>query len=216
MINFVNLNKLAQHNLPFLNGCDNHWLNAKTEEVRALPSHLQHWLLDKNSLTQRLIAQCQQFSVQVLRKELATLANNEQHLFDMQTTCLNNSITSREVLLLCDLIPQVYARTLIPVGTMNYTRTQLQDLGNTSLGEVLFQSPNMRRGEIEVTSFAVDSDMAKFCQHLALPCGHILWARRSMFYLDDHPLMVSEVFLPNAFAYSENSDTSHSESSHDK
>ncbi|NRA59830.1 MAG: chorismate lyase [Psychrobium sp.] len=204
----MNLNKLAQHALPFVNGCNNHWLNAKTVEVRALPSHLQHWLLDKNSLTQRLIAQCQQFSVQVLQKKLATLANNEQHLFDMQTTCLNNSITSREVLLLCDLIPQVYARTLIPEQTMHYANNQLQHLGNTSLGEVLFQSPNMRRGDIEVTSFAVDSDMAKFCQPLALPCEHVLWARRSMFYLDDHPLMVSEVFLPGAFAYNDNGETS--------
>ncbi|MFB0999733.1 MAG: chorismate lyase, partial [Colwellia sp.] len=42
---------------------------------------------------------------------------------------------------------------------------------------------------------------SKLALQLELPPRKELWGRRSTFMLHDKPLMVAEVFLPNAFAY---------------
>ena len=199
----VNLKKLTDHSLPFMQGCNNQWLTALDQQVSLLPNILKNWLFDQHSLSQRLTEKCGKFSVQLLRQGPATLADNEQHIFASHLRQPAHDMTSREVLLLCDDVPQVYARTLIPQATLEIANNKLQHLGNTSLGEVLFQSSNMQRGTIEVSEFTQSSSIAQFCQQLGLTSSQNLWARRSMFRLDNQPLMVSEIFLPGAFAYNE-------------
>ena len=43
--------------------------------------------------------------------------------------------------------------------------------------------------------------MGQLARHLQLTMTHTLWGRRSIFVLENKPLMVSEVFLPGAFSY---------------
>jgi len=181
--------------MPFEQGLTAHWQSVEDDFINVIPLPLCDWLLDTASLTNRLSKQCHKFGVQVISPNQNQLSQQERDLFS------TDDIRCREVLLLSDEIPQVYARTLIPETTLKYANQQLKSLGNTSLGEVLFKDPSMRRGTIEVCSLNNDSTLNTMSQQLLLPACSQIWGRRSMFYLQDFPLSVTEFFLPGSMAY---------------
>jgi chorismate--pyruvate lyase len=192
-----------QLTLPFRGGCTNHWLNEselfKLGPLPELTPALSSWLFDRGSLTTRLTGHCDEFSVVVLNSGDATISAQEQQLFSDVTMPLN----CREVLLLCDGIPQVYARSLIPSQALEQSNLGLRQLGNNSLGQILFQTPHAQRGVIEVARFDRQSSVAKLAEQLNLTVSHDLWGRRSLFTLQQCSLLVSEIFLPGALAYQE-------------
>jgi chorismate--pyruvate lyase len=77
----------------------------------------------------------------------------------------------------------VTTRALIPAATLQAEGEQLQTIGVRSLGDLLFADPNLKRSAFEFTHTVVDK---KLC-----------WARRSIFFYFDKPLLVSEVFFPS-------------------
>ncbi|MCG7532468.1 chorismate lyase [Psychrobium sp. MM17-31] len=184
--------------MPFKRGLTAHWLDAQCENLPALSEPLSNWLFDSASLTKRLVNHSNHFEVIVLNQSQSQLSPQEQELF------ASGDIACREVLLVCDEQAQVYARTLIPRETLNHANEQLATLGNTSLGEILFSDPSMRRSTIEVCQFNDLSPLAMMSQQLLLPSQQTIWGRRSMFYLQDLPLCVVEFFLPASYAYSKN------------
>lgn len=168
------------------------------EKSSKLNEHLKDWLLDPSSLTARLKKHCQNFRIEVLGQKIETCDVDEA----------NNDITAgeevlvREVLLFCDDKPQVFARSLLPLSSLTGEEAKLAQLGNQSLGQVLFNNPRLIRKGIEVASFDQDSNVATLSKLYDLIVDKPLWGRRSVFILDKKPLMVAEIFLPHAFAYS--------------
>ncbi|UZK02491.1 chorismate--pyruvate lyase family protein [Venatoribacter cucullus] len=150
---------------------------------RCLPSLLpplwRDWLLDSGSLTARLSAlRPGQFRVQLLAQyhgRPTPLERTELQLHGQ------HNVWVREVILLLGDTPLVYARTAVPITTLNGAGKRLQSLGERSLGSFLFQQPNLRRTPLR----------ASHCKANALG---LEWSRRSVFYLGDKPLMVSEAF----------------------
>ncbi|GAA5133276.1 chorismate--pyruvate lyase family protein [Thalassotalea piscium] len=172
----------------------------KAEGVELEPS-LLNWLLDANSLTARLKSHCQQFRVQLLGQKVEPCHPKEAN----QDIYSGEEVLVREVLLFCDDNPQVFARSLIPLRSLTGNERQLAELGEQSLGQVLFNSPNLFRKDIEIASFSDNSTVFKFASTYVLPELKQLWGRRSVFMLGEKPLMVAEVFLPGAYAYSQES-----------
>ncbi len=173
-----------------------------------LPEHLLSWLLDPSSLTARLSKCCQQFRVEVIGQEIQPCSAQEA------TTDINigEDVLVREVLLFCDDIPQVFARSLLPLKSLTGEEQQLAHLGNQSLGQVLFSKKELRRKCIEISSFSESSPVATLAKQLGLTVQGQLWGRRSTFMLHNKALMVAEIFLPNAFAYQQ----SHSKKTQEK
>jgi chorismate--pyruvate lyase len=103
----------------------------------------------------------------------------------------------RQVLLMCGRQPWVFARTVIPVSSLRGKLQQLAALGTRPLGEVLFADPGMRRGMVELAEIlpgqAVFAAATAHTRHQPVS----IWGRRSVFWLSDKPLLVSEVFLPD-------------------
>jgi chorismate--pyruvate lyase len=163
----------------------------------SLNENLLSWLLDPGSLTARLSQCCARFSVEVIGQEIQPCSIEES------TSDINaaEQVLVREVLLYCDDVPQVFARSLLPLKSLTGEEQQLAHLGNQSLGQVLFSNKNLYRKCIEVSAFSQNSAVSKLALQLELPPRKELWGRRSTFMLHDKPLMVAEVFLPNAFAY---------------
>lgn len=191
-----NINQLT---LPFPYGCNSQWLKESELGMPNLPRSLASWLFDRDSLTTRLTSHCDVFSVVVLNSGACDISPAEQLLFpdiEMPLNC-------REVLLLCDGVPQVYARSLIPSQALEQSDIGLKKLGNNSLGQVLFQAPQAQRGPIEVSQFNQCSSIANLASQLNLTPTQSLWGRRSLFTLQHYPLLVSEIFLPSALAYQE-------------
>jgi chorismate--pyruvate lyase len=75
------------------------------------------------------------------------------------------------------------ARTVIPHSTLTGAERQLLALNNKPLGEFLFSHKNMSRNSIQIKRGRVDQNL--------------IWGRRSIFKLNNKPLLVSEYFLPS-------------------
>lgn len=155
------------------------------------------WLLDKASLTNKLEQEYNEFRVQV-KQQLSTDSNKStlSGYFPYPERVL-----VREVFLYCDGVPTIFAQTEIPYSTLSDTQESLATLGCEPLGKVLFQDKSLQRSNIEVAQFTQNSQLHLFSQSLQQPCEHSLWARRSLFYVDNKPLLVSEVFLPASGIY---------------
>jgi len=182
------------------------WQSASDANLMLPPQPLKDWLLDEGSLTARLKAHCENFQVKVI---------GEQHqLCSAEEACnlikVGEPILVREVILYCDNVPQVFARSLLPLTSLTGKEQALASLGEQPLGQVLFNNASLRRQRLEVSSFNDDSSVAilakdlfnkshtQYSSELFIP---MLWGRRSIFMLENKPLMVAEVFLPDAFAY---------------
>ncbi len=171
------------------------WLSEiKPEQC---PEKISSWLYDHNSLTQKLEKLCEKFHVQV--RQQITISSADPSL-----SCYFSNeakVLVREVFLYCDDLPVVFAQTEIPLSTLTQEQAQLAEIGSQSLGKILFQDPSMKRGAIEVAQFAENPQLDLLCHSLNQSCDHSLWARRSLFYLNDKPLLVSELFLPASGIY---------------
>lgn len=165
----------------------------------AIESKLRDWLLDPASLTARLKLHCQVFRVEVLGQRIETCSIEEAN----DDILVGEQVLVREVLLFCDDVPQVFARSLLPLKSLTGEQQQLAHLGTQSLGQVLFNHPDLLRKKIEVAAFEQQSTVTKIAEHLSLQVTQPMWGRRSVFMLNAKPLMVAEVFLPGAFAYQE-------------
>jgi chorismate--pyruvate lyase len=176
-----------------------HWRDAKD---CFLNENLKSWLLDPNSLTARLKSHCHQFRVELLGQRIESCQENEAVLL----IPAGEKVLVREVILFCDERPQVFARSLLPLSSLTGAEQALTNLGTQSLGQVLFNNPSLERQTIEVAEFDKGSSVGKLANQLqslekSNNSVEELWGRRSIFVLENKPLMVAEVFLPGAFAY---------------
>jgi chorismate--pyruvate lyase len=173
------------------------WRNSYRLNRSQLPEQWRDWLLDRSSLTLRLQRACAgRFSVEVvsLRMEPPLLSEARALRRPPQELAL-----VRQVRLLCDGQPWVFARTVIPLPSLRGGLRQLALLGNRPLGAVLFADPTMHRSDVEVTR--VGRNKRLFARALAgsdIEASAVseIWGRRSVFTLQRQPLLVSEFFLP--------------------
>ncbi|TNF03598.1 MAG: chorismate lyase [Gammaproteobacteria bacterium] len=157
---------------------------------------LRSWLLDRGSLTERLIKLSRgDFCVQVIRQEMSLPRPSEHAALGMGHRQL---ALIREVILLGGGRPWVYARSVIPQTSLSGRLRCLRKLDNRPLGALLFSDPHMRRGAIELAS--------QDTRHTPLPgplqaIQAVISGRRSLFWLDNKPLLVCEMFLPEFTPY---------------
>ena len=100
----------------------------------------------------------------------------------------------RQVLLCCGDKPLVYARTVIPVTSIQGAQRRYVNMGNRPLGAMLFADRTMRREEVQV---AMLPDWHEANQYTA--SDERVWGRRSVFRVTGKPLLVSEYFFPELF-----------------
>ena len=96
----------------------------------------------------------------------------------------------REVLLMCNNEPWVYARSILPFSSLQGSLRFLRKLKNSALGALLFKDPKLTRSCFEIAKIELP-------EHL-LPEAKVrlLYNRRSLFHLHQQPLLVTETFLP--------------------
>jgi len=170
------------------------WHEASRLHRREVPEPVLRWLLDPASLTRRIQSACHGcFRVQVLFQGWAQPQHNEARVLGMRQ---GSTGFVREVHLLCDDRPWVFARTVIPRGTLTGPRRCLTRLKSRPLGAVLFADPSMQRGPVEIARLTpCDKLYPSALQHLAQR-PELIWGRRSLFTLGGKPLLVNEIFLP--------------------
>lgn len=170
------------------------WLRHRRWWRIDIPDGLRDWLLDSSSLTDQLRrACCGKFRVRVLGEAWQKPRRDERQLLHMRDYHVG---LIRQVLLLCDGKPCVFARTVIPAATLTGRQRRLGFLGSKPLGAFLFADPGMKRGAVELARIRPGQAMfAQATSGLETVPGDI-WGRRSVFHVGGKPLLVSEVFLP--------------------
>ena len=159
-----------------------------------VPRPYQPWLLDRGSLTRRLIqASAGDFAVKLLRQGHQRATDHEREALQLEQ---RSWPFLREVALLCQRQPWVFARTVIPTETLQGPARALTRLGSKPLGAVLFNHPHVRRAPIAVYRLNAARVSREFAGQ------GIIWGRQSVFYLYDKPLLVSEYFLHACPMYS--------------
>ena len=102
----------------------------------------------------------------------------------------------RQVQLLCDEQPRVYARTVIPMSSLRGRLRRLARLGAQPLGAMLFADRGMRRGVVELARIRPGETLYADVVRDPQQAHGEIWGRRSIFRLAHKPLLVSEIFLP--------------------
>jgi len=156
---------------------------------------LRPWLIDHGSLTARIRARCRSLSVTVLRQCLALPHSDEASLLGLRRGEL---AWLREVLLVADGVPVVFARTVLPRRNLRGAWQLFHGIGARPLGAALFADPRIAREPLACIRLDV-LDVRYRHARAALAPARLppeLWARRSLFRLRGRALLVSEVFLP--------------------
>ncbi len=168
------------------------WRPAAAMSRHRLPPGLAAWLLDSSSLTQRLQQSCSgEFRVRVLEQGWRRPLENERRSLGMRRGAL---AWVRQVHLLCDGRPWVFARTVIPAATLHGGQRRLARLGTRPLGAMLFADRSVRRSAMEIAAIAPGSPLHRTA--LGGRRRTQIWGRRSLFFFGARPLLVSEIFLP--------------------
>ena len=171
------------------------WHELTPFSAAAGPVSLRAWLLDQKSLTASLKQLCaDNLSVEIVSQSIENPRPSECELFPEQK---DDRFLVREVMLLGSSNPWIYARSILPEGAMSGELSALRKLGNNPLGAWLFSQPSLSRGVMQVAMVraehipALDPKLA----------SNSMWGRRSVFFVMDKPILVTEIFLPNFEAY---------------
>ncbi len=159
----------------------------------SLPWSLRDWLSDCGSLTRRLKSRCGRFRVVPIATGLARPNQDETALLSVTPT---TRVYVREVLLLCNDVPVVYAHSVLPRPSLRGGWNGISRLGNRPLGEALFSDHRIRRQPLAFCKLHTDHPLFRSIVRQQPIDERTLWARRSVFCLNRHPLLVTEVFLP--------------------
>jgi chorismate--pyruvate lyase len=172
------------------------WKNNRPDLRQQIPAQVKSWIYETGSLTQRLRKQYPgQVQVKILFHQWkpafpgeCTQLRLDHHRFQLV----------REVLLHANQTPLILARTILPEKTIKIAKRNLSHLGTRPLGEVIFAYPNLERGQLQISCIPSNNWSSALHQDLNLPDN--IWGRRTVYQIQQHPLLVSEFFLPGALS----------------
>lgn len=162
---------------------------------------LRRWLRASGSLSARLAATGQTFSVQVLSQGRQALTSDEARALGLGRQRVGYV---REVMLRVDGLPMVFARSVTAHTDSLGAWRSVRGLGSRPLADVLFKRSGILRAPLAFSQFARQSQLqrrvARSWQaatgvslvHPSLP------ARRSVFCRHGAALLVMEVFAASA------------------
>lgn len=156
------------------------------------PRALQPWLTDNHSLTARIQARCQKFAVQrLVTRPLA---------FPDEGDCIGIPSRARawvrEVLLYADGVAVVFAHSIATLDDVRGAWRLARGVGGKPLGAALFADPRICRSNLVSRRLNQHHPLQRRAETVLATPLPALWARRSLFWRCNAPLLVTEVFLP--------------------
>jgi len=158
-----------------------HWRAPKQIPLQQIDPHLLPWLRNPDSFTATMKAASEQnVEIKVISQRWGLPQHTEAIKLGIP---LRENVLIREVEIWGDNKPWVYARTIIPRSTLTGKERRLINLGNKPIGELIFNDPSLERTPFEWVHLKENQK--------------IQWGRRSIFYINKKPLLVTEFLLPN-------------------
>lgn len=172
-----------------------HWVNEVPQLCIKPTKEIADWLTKPFILSQALRRVCQTLTVNVISQEFAVAFEDEYEILDIDKKELP---LVRKVFLEGDNHPLTYGRVIVAPITYRHHFSQFDMLGESPIGEsMLYHNPDVTRGPFEF--IALDENTLLF-QEAALKYPTAiqapLYGRRSVFWMKQDPLLVTELFLP--------------------
>lgn len=176
----------------------NPWHSLTPADRPRIPVRVRDWVALETSMTAR-IGQVvgRPIDVEVLRQVNGRLYPDETHFFTPPTA----RAVVREVCLSADGQPYLIARTTLTSHKLQ-THPTIVELGNKALGSLLFAGP--RPCPYTARDFARlrhGHPLFDLVRSRDTAVQQAYWARRTLFWLFDEPLLVTEIFLPALIAH---------------
>ena len=152
------------------------WMTSRNMSRLIKSQNIKSWLLEKGPITKR-ISKNYEFELNLLKDDIASI-NQEERDFLCHD---GEDIKVREVILLGDRTPLVYAKSLIPSATIKYGFAGLGKLGKKPLGDILFEKEIFFKTNVMYAEFSYNEN--------------IFWGRKTRYLVKELPLSVMEVFL---------------------
>lgn len=175
------------------------WYFACDCSLKLAPPKIGPWVTESHSMTKTLEASFNgDVKVDVLSERLdETLPSEKLALGGNEEMA-----RIREVILKIRDVPVLTARTVIPAETYEEMHKTFTELGTRPLGNVLFELEDVRRLTAEIAAldfgFPLLESVRETCN---LGQDDVpFWGRRNLFSLSGMPLLLTEIFLPPAFA----------------
>jgi chorismate lyase len=167
---------------------DIHWRPAPTTARRYRP-----WLTDRGSLTARIGARCPGVWVKVVFQGLRRPDRDEGFMFVHRGRA---RVLVREVFLMCGDTPVVFAHTVLAPNDLDGPWRSVARLGSRPLGAALFADARITRYPLRSRKIGWHHELHRRLTAHIPDVPRALWARRSLFQLNNSPILVTEVFLP--------------------
>jgi chorismate--pyruvate lyase len=172
------------------------WRTITQENLHLIPAILFDWIVKINHLK---LAMTQQG----LKPELILLDQRHDILPDDEATLVQaHQGLIRQIYLADNNQPLTYGRTIVPEQTYQAFAHQFETLGIRAIGETLLHDKdNVVRGAFEFGFVAADTELFQAAiQKYDQPLDG-LWGRRSLFFINGYPLLITELFFPNLPQY---------------
>ena len=155
----------------------NNWLSDSQLKTHLKKQNILEWLNEEGSITAKISSESK-FKLEILSDDLGIAEDEEYLALDIAS----EEVRIREVVLYGDLVPLVYARSIIPNLTSSKGYPGLGTIGSKPLGDLLFQSELFIKTRREFAQFETSSE-------------EVIWGRRTHYLVRGYPLSVMEVFL---------------------
>jgi len=174
------------------------WFLADKSKQLGIPPPVYGWLSDSGSLTARLKSRCSRsFRVRLLQNDFRRAWLSEMSLLNMRS---GSWALLRHVNLQCGDNSWVFARTVIPVSSLQGSARRLALLGERPLGHLLFIDPGAQRLQTEYACLLPRHDLFQLALPQPIDSINELWARRTLYRMAGHLLLVNEVYLAELLA----------------
>ena len=154
------------------------WISFKKMSILLVNENIKSWLIEKGPITKRIKSE-ESFKLNLIKDEISAVDDSEKKFLEETS----DNIKVREVILLGNNIPRVYAKSLIPIRTIENGFSRLGELGTKPLGDILFEKEIFKKTDVVYAQFQ-DKDS-------------IFWGRKTKYIVKNMPLSVMEVFLIN-------------------
>ena len=152
------------------------WITYREMLDQVTNNSIKSWLIENGPITKRISAK-EDFELNLIRYEIDKVDEMDKKYLDNEV----GDIKVREVILLGNKIPKVYAKSLIPVNTIEKGFSKLGNLGNMPLGDILFEKDIFNKIDVMYSSFSHKSK--------------IFWGRKTKYLVKNLPFSVMEIFL---------------------
>ena len=152
------------------------WITSKEFHNESIDTHVKSWLTETGPITNRIKSNGT-FKLELIKDEVGTVNRIDANFLGEDL----GEIKIREVVLLSNNKPKVFARSLIPNRTIEKGLSELGELGSKPLGDILFEKEIFKK---------IEMVFAKFSES-----GNLYWGRKSKYLVKVYPLSVMEIFL---------------------